>query len=108
MEGFFLSVTGYGSSGVCLQALSQPTGILHLPILSLGNQDDGSKVIRSIPPECCVSSSQPTQRGSEESKEGEREEVDPEEDMVGIATIWLHHLDVHELASNDDMDDDTM
>jgi pre-60S factor REI1 len=41
-----------------------------------------------------------------EESEDEWEEVDPEEELVGETTRSLTELNVHELASDNDMDDD--
>ncbi|XP_059459797.1 cytoplasmic 60S subunit biogenesis factor REI1 homolog 1 [Corylus avellana] len=98
---------GYRSSKAHAQHLNSRS---HIMRASQGtNQQEEEKAIIK-PLSRRVVNKPPHQRainneGSEES-EDEWVEVDPEEELVGEATKSLTELNVHELASDNDMDDD--
>ncbi|KAG2699901.1 hypothetical protein I3843_07G209300 [Carya illinoinensis] len=96
---------GYRSSEAHAQHLKSRTHIMRAS-QGTNRQEEEKAIIKPLPH--CVVSKPPQRRevNNEESEESddEWEEVDPEEDLVGEATRSLTELNVHDIASNNDMD----
>ena len=98
---------GYRSSKAHAQHLKSRSHIMRAS-QGTNQQEEEKAIIKPLPRR--VVNKPPHQRpiNNEESEESEDEwvEVDPEEELVGEATKSLTELNVHELASDNDMDDD--
>lgn len=98
---------GYRSSKAHAQHLKSRSHILRAS-QGTNQQEEEKAIIKPLPRR--VVNKPPHQRAinNEEGEESEDEweEVDPEEELVGEATTSLTELNVHELASENDMDDD--
>uniref|UniRef100_A0A5B7AMD1 C2H2-type domain-containing protein n=1 Tax=Davidia involucrata TaxID=16924 RepID=A0A5B7AMD1_DAVIN len=94
---------GYRNSKSHAQHLKSRSHIMRAS-QGTGHSDKGSAILKPLP--CrVVNKPQRREQDNEESEESDEwEEVDPEEDLVGEATDSLTHLNVNEVASNDDMD----
>ncbi|XP_041022447.1 cytoplasmic 60S subunit biogenesis factor REI1 homolog 1-like [Juglans microcarpa x Juglans regia] len=92
---------GYRSSKAHAQHLKSRS---HIMRVSEGTSHEEEKAI--IKPLSRRVVSKPPQQVDKEESEDEWEEVDPEEDLVGEATKSLTELNVHEHATDVDMDDD--
>ncbi|KAK9283190.1 hypothetical protein L1049_011426 [Liquidambar formosana] len=98
---------GYRSSKAHAQHLESRSHIMRAS-QGVSHEADGNTIIKPLSRRA-ANNKLPVQRvvDNEESEESgdEWEEVDPEEDLVAEATKSLTDLNVNELASNDDMDD---
>ncbi|KAA8525800.1 hypothetical protein F0562_007655 [Nyssa sinensis] len=97
---------GYRNSKAHAQHLNSRSHIMRAS-QGTGHSYDRSAIIKPFPRRVVNKPPQWKEQGNEESEESDEwEEVDPEEDMVDEATDSLTHLNVNELASNDDLDGD--
>lgn len=98
---------GYRSSKAHAQHLKSRSHIMRAS-QGTNQQEEEQAIIKPLPRR--VVNKPPRQRAinNEEGEESEDEweEVDPEEELVGETTKSLTELNVHELASDNDMDDD--
>ncbi|XP_062164451.1 cytoplasmic 60S subunit biogenesis factor REI1 homolog 1 [Alnus glutinosa] len=98
---------GYRSSKAHAQHLNSRSHIMRAS-RGTNQQEEEKAIIKPLPRR--VVNKPPHQRviNNEEGEESEDEweEVDPEEELVGETTRSLTELNVHELASDNDMDDD--
>ncbi|KAM4086321.1 hypothetical protein ACJW30_10G092400 [Castanea mollissima] len=96
---------GYRSSKAHAEHLKSRN---HIMLASQGtnNEEEDKAIVKPLPRR--VVNKPPPQREvkDEESEESDWEEADPEEDLVGEATKSLTDLNVCELGSDNDMDED--
>ncbi|KAF3976079.1 hypothetical protein ACB098_10G093800 [Castanea mollissima] len=96
---------GYRSSKAHAEHLKSRN---HIMLASQGtnNEEEDKAIVKPLPRR--VVNKPPPQREvkDEESEESDWEEADPEEDLVGEATKSLTDLNVRELGSDNDMDED--
>lgn len=98
---------GYRSSKAHAQHLKSRSHIIRTS-QGMNDQAEGTAIIRPLPPRSVNKAPQVKQQDDESEGSDEWEEVDPDEDMAGETVESLTNLNVNDLTSDDEMNDDDL